>query len=344
MEPPLDEEIQLPASNTPSAPAQIKDYLRVVGLADADVALEPAGAGNMNCVWRARMPGRPSVILKQARAWVEKYPSIAAPVQRSEAEARFYRRIEQSPAVAAHMPRLLLHDARSHLLVIEDLEPAETCDNAYSGHSFTEADLSQLAEWLGALHAIQPLENESDVFANREMRSLNHAHIFDLPLRIDGPFDAMLESVSPGLAVEAARVRSDPAYVAAVRRLGDRYLGECDVPRLLHGDLFPGSLLKRPDGKLWIIDPEFSFFGDPSFDIGVFAAHLVLSGHKPDLVTRWFELHTANRERRQISQAFAGVEIMRRLIGVAQLPLHLTLTEKASLLSLSQQWVMSLEG
>ena len=43
----------------------------------------------MNCTLRVTTTRR-SFILKQARPWVEKYPQIAAPVERARVEAAFY--------------------------------------------------------------------------------------------------------------------------------------------------------------------------------------------------------------------------------------------------------------
>jgi 5-methylthioribose kinase len=39
---------------------------------------------------------------------------------------------------------------------------------------------------------------------------------------------------------------------------------------------FPGSWLKAADG-LRVIDPEFCFLGDPEFDCGILAAHLMIA-------------------------------------------------------------------
>ena len=65
-------------------------------------------------------------------------------------------------------------------------------------------------------------------------------------------------------------------------------------PSLIHGDLFPGSLLQTGSGELRIIDPEFCFCGDPEFDIGVFYAHLLLSGHGEDALTWWLQAALEN--------------------------------------------------
>ncbi len=342
-QPPADLPFQLPATLEAGALASVAAYLEQRHLAEpgAELFLERAGASNMNCVWRARLPGR-SFILKQARAWVEKYPTIAAPVERAEAEARFYRLAAQDPLLAARLPRLLDHDPAAHLLVLADLAPVVSLEECYSGTDrLDSASIDELALWLHQLHRLVIPPATAGLFRNHAMRSLNHAHIFDLPLRREGLFDAMLETITPGLALAAGELRADPDYAAQVAALGRRYLDQ-DRPTLIHGDFFLGSMLRQPGGEIMMIDPEFSFGGDPEFDLGVFYAHLLLSGHDLALGSRWLDRAVRSGTHSEpLVLGYAGVEIMRRLIGVAQLPLPRSLEAKRRLLKQSRLLVLN---
>jgi 5-methylthioribose kinase len=304
------------------------------------VAVELAGEGNMNCVVRVRLPNR-NLILKQARPWVEKYPSISAPVERAASEARFYRFATRDPLVAAMMPRLLDFDDKSALLVMEDLFAAEPLIDCYEGsRRFSQRQLKELAKYTSALHSLPVPVNEREGFRNTAMRRLNHEHIFDLPLRRDGVLYEMLERITPGLDHVANDLRQDSKYCDAVRSLGERYLRQ-NGPSLIHGDLFPGSLLQTGSGELRIIDPEFCFCGDPEFDIGVFYAHLLLSGHGEEALSGWLQAALQNEKRSDfLVFQFAGVEIMRRILGVAQLPVRLSLEAKRRLLEQSRAMVL----
>jgi 5-methylthioribose kinase len=155
------------------------------------------------------------------------------------------------------------------------------------------------------------------------------------PLRDSNGLD--LDGITAGLAEEARSLAADRAYVDAVAVLGQEYL--CDGVALVHGDYFPGSWLKAADG-LRVIDPEFCFLGDPEFDCGILAAHLMMAHCGPDVL----ELVVASVTERHLDlsrvAAYAGVEIMRRLIGVAQLPLSYDIDRKRSLLRLSRQLVV----
>jgi 5-methylthioribose kinase len=304
------------------------------------ITAERAGEGNMNCVVRVRLSER-SLILKQARPWVEKYPSIAAPVERAASEARFYHFAAQSSSVAAMMPRLLDFDDNSALLILEDLFPADTLLDCYQGtRAFNRLQLNELARYTSTLHRLTIPQSERAAFLNEAMRKLNHEHIFDIPLRTDGALSEMLERITPGLDRVGDGLRRDRRLCEAVEKLGRCYL-EHAGSSLIHGDLFPGSLLQMGSGQLRVIDPEFSFCGHAEFDIGVFYAHLMLSRHEETTASFWLQVALEDTPHSDsLALQFAGVEIMRRILGVAQLPASLSLEEKRNLLEQSREMVL----
>ncbi len=274
----------------------------------------------MNLTLRLSTDGR-SFILKQARPWVEKYPAIAAPAGRALVEAAFYRAVSRRSVLRAAMPALLGEDPDSGVIVLQDLGEARDFTGLYRGERLSKRDLEFLLSYLTALH--EPLLEREGLFENREMRALNHEHIFRLPLAAENGLD--LDRITPGLGAAAGELKADRAYVSRVRELGELYL--TDGPSLVHGDYFPGSWL-RTAGGIRVIDPEFCFLGTPAFDFGVLIAHLHLARQRAELA-----------DVDSTAKAFAGVEIMRRLIGVAQLPLDADLDEKRELLALSKRLV-----
>jgi len=315
-------------------------YLRSHGwLAEGEVvtAAAKAGEGNMNYTLRVITPRR-SFIVKQARPWVEKYPHIAAPFERGEMEIRFYRLVAGRPAVRDAMPRLLGGDPTSGVLVLEDLGEARDFTAMYRGLLLADAELTSLVSYLAALHRPFPNADRSTL-RNRAMRALNHEHIFRLPLARDNGLD--LERVTPGLAGGSTWLKEDERYLREVTELGALYLAE-DGEALLHGDYFPGSWLQSQQG-VRVIDPEFCFFGPAAFDLGCMLAHLYLSDQSTALIERllptYRELSGHPVSEKQVRQ-FAGVEIMRRLLGVAQLPLSCGLEKKNELLGSSRSLVL----
>jgi 5-methylthioribose kinase len=284
-----------------------------------------AGEGNMNYTLRVQTNER-SFILKQARPWVEKYPSIDAPDERAVVEANFYRAIRLVQVVASRMPAMLAADETARMLMIEDLTPAHDCTDLYAGAPLSAADLASLVTYLKSLQTIRGTDLPP-VFANRAMRSLNHEHIFDLPIRKSNGLQ--LDAITPGLQATSEELRADERYCRRVTELGKIYLS--DGSSLAHGDFFPGSWMRSQAG-LRVIDPEFCFVGVPEFDFGVFLAHLHLAGIEADVDTGDLD--------RTLVKGFAGTEIMRRLIGVAQLPVRFDIDEKRRLLELSRTLVL----
>jgi 5-methylthioribose kinase len=122
--------------------------------------------------------------------------------------------------------------------------------------------------------------------------------------------------------------------------LGEKYLKK--GTKLLHGDFYPGSWLKTASG-LKVIDPEFSFLGDAEFDLGVMIAHLKMAKFDSIQIDEIVKEYT-NRSTLDLNllAQYTGVEILRRLIGLAQLPLKLELHEKLQLVEEAAKKIKSL--
>ena len=325
-------------------PEALQTYLIRKGwLADDEpiLSLTKPGEGNMNCTLRVRTASR-SLIVKQARPYVEKYPSVAAPTERAVMEGRFYRETAHNPDLRAAMPALLDVDEAEHLLVLEDLGQATDFTTCYqTGQVLPAADVAALTTYLSVLHNQFRTDQPDPAFANQAMRQLNHEHLFDYPFRADNGFD--LDGVQPGLRALAQPYQHNPALTSAARQLGQRYLA--DVPgqsvTLLHGDFYPGSWLQT-GGGVKVIDPEFCFYGPPEFDLGVMLAHLHLA-RQPEAVHRQVRAGYVRPDGfdEQLLHQFMGVEMLRRLIGLAQLPLPLSLAEKADLMQRAERMVLS---
>ena len=318
--------------DTQTAPEALTDYLQSqgwLGPGERVVSVTKAGEGNMNVVLRLGT-NRRSLILKQSRPYVQKYPGIPAPLARIETEKRFYRAVSGA-GVDYHTPDLLGYDAGNFTLLLEDLGQAEDMTFLYGARSIGPGVLNTLTEVLGRIHATPAPADFPD---NLELRRLNHQHIFILPFLENNSF--ALDAIQPGLEALAAPFKTDTALKAEVTVLGERYLAPGAV--LLHGDYYPGSWLLA-SGTVYVIDPEFSFVGFPEFDLGVMGAHLMMATMEPEIINQVFERYAGNCNR-ELAVQIAGTEVLRRLIGLAQLPLERTLEEKAYLLRLARNFVL----
>ena len=317
-------------------PLALQDYLRRRGWLDTEeliLSVSKPGEGNMNYTLRVVTPNR-TLIVKQSRGYVEKYPTIAAPADRAVIEGRFYQAVQTIPRLAGRMPQLLGIDGENNILVLEDLGAASDFTFLYQPcRQLSETDARDLTGYLSDLHGQFVTHTPNPAFANRAMRTLNHEHIVLYPFLEDNGFD--LNTVQPGLQELALPYKRDADLKEIIRHLGDAYLSDSHTDKpvtLLHGDYYPGSWLQTASGTK-IIDPEFCFYGPAEFDLGVMVAHLMMAEQPPTVlntVLTNYEPIAGFDER--LRQRFTGVEIMRRLIGLAQLPLSLSLDKKRGLL------------
>lgn len=292
---------------------------------------EVPGESNMNLVLRIKT-NLGSYILKQSKSYVRKYPQISAPISRIEVEYRFLTLLSTNPYLASHSPKVLHYDSKAHLMLLEDLGEGSDFLPLYGGiRQIQPNELIHLVEYLMQLHQVQVTE-----FPDTDgMRTLNHEHIFEFPFLEENGFD--LNQIQPGLQEASLPYKRDAVLKAKIHSLGQRYLKTGKT--LMHGDFYPGSWLEVASG-IKIIDPEFGGLGDAEFDLGVFLAHLDLTKQDPkvaQLVQTTYNLPLDG----DLVQQYRGVELLRRLIGIAQLPVTLSLDEKKSLLACARTYLMS---
>ncbi len=314
---------------------QLERYLKAQGwlqVGEEITNIEIPGAGNMNFTLRITTPDR-SFIVKQSRDYVEKYPQVAAPVERALREAEFYGLVSGYPQLKKQMPELLGVDKKNHVLYLEDLGHGVDFTYLYQqGKSLKETELEQLICFPATLHTTVNTNATAARLPNREMRKLNHEHIFIYPyLKKNG---LNLDDILPGFQEISDDFKADQTLKNRVKQLGKRYLVDGEI--LLHGDYFPGSWLKTKDG-IKIIDPEFCFFGEPEFEIGIILAHLKMASQSEGLIKKALKIYK-NRAplNEDLCFQFMAVEMLRRLVGLAQLPLTLDLETRTVLLKESR--------
>lgn len=302
---------------------------------DAIEKVEKAGVGNMNLTLRV-ITQEKTLIVKQSRPWVEKYPTISAPVHRTSIEGIFYKSINHHHFLNTYIPKLFGLDERANIIFLEDLGEIDSLETAYSGNPINEKTVHELILWLKTLHQLEFSPETKHLLKNLKMRVLNHEHIFELPLRRNNGLN--LDEITPGLEKIADELKWNMTYCKKVEELGKLYLS--DGKTLLHGDFYPGSWMLK-NNSLYIIDPEFCFFGLPEFDLGVMLAHLALANQPEALQNAMLDSYGHQEHlNKKLVHNFAGVEIMRRIIGVAQLPIPSHKEFKEDLLMKSLEWVM----
>lgn len=294
------------------------------------------GEGNMNYTLRIRSSFR-TFILKQSREYVEKYPSIPAPKERAIIEGRFYELIQLIPELREVTPEVVFMDEENSILMLEDLGDSSDYSTLYKpGKSIEEEEIVALVDFLSSLHQRISKADSSFDFSNEKMRALNAEHIFHYPFLTDNGFD--LDTITSGLQEISLDYKQDTALLEKIKQLSQVYLGDGEF--LLHGDYYPGSWLKTLDG-IKIIDPEFCFWGPAEFDLSVMLAHTYMAQLGDAVRSSVIRHYRAPKGFSwDLTEQLAGVEILRRLIGLAQLPLSLDLNEKKALLATARKMVM----
>jgi 5-methylthioribose kinase len=297
------------------------------------VSVEKAGEGNMNFVMRV-ITNKRSIIIKQARPWVEKYPQVAAPIERVAVEAQFYQAIQSDSVLKSYTPQYLGYEASQFVMAMEDLGESSDFMYAYQKDKYlTQEDMMPLMAFISQLHALPKV----DFPLNTNMKQLNHEHIFNYPFVEDNGFN--LDAIQDGLQALSLPYKKNKPLKKAIQALGEVYLSKEGVA-LIHGDFYLGSWLKVKTG-IKIIDPEFGFRGRPEFDLGVLIAHLKMSEHDISFIETTLKAYKKHPSFDDAMMwAFAGVEILRRILGLAQLPLSLNLAQKEQLLKTASAYIL----
>lgn len=314
-------------------PKEIQEFLQKIGFlkgaSEKVLFSEVPGEGNMNIVLRIKTNER-SFILKQSKPYVQKYKEIPAPVNRINSEYQFYKTLE-SNSVNLNVPKLLGFYKDENVLFFEDLGHCTDFSEIYKTRIFTQSQLTSLITIIKNVHQTKA---PSHYPKNKELRILNHQHIFEFPFLTNNDFS--LDTVQNGLENLSIPYKKDHALKQKIKEVGDLYLSDGDV--LLHGDFYPGSWMKNVD-EIYVLDPEFTFLGFAEFDLGVMAAHIIIATMDTGVIDKVIQEYN-NPINHNLLKKTAGIEIMRRIIGLAQLPLERSLKEKESLLRTAHELIM----
>ena len=303
----------------------LPEYLTALGLLTPGehVSVEPAGEGNINWVRRVRSAARPfSVVVKQARPALERFPEYRVSTQRIEFEARWYETVARFDREKI-CPRVHFFDAQRKALVLEDLGGAEPLNILLARGGDAAGIAAALGRFLGAVHAGTRDPALAARFQNTEMRQLHGEHIFGLPFRAnDFP-------LSPAVRRRAERVAADADLLRRIDAAHRRYR-ELALA-LIHADVQPSNVLVAA-GAPRLLDAEIAHQGDPAFEIGQLAGHLWLRAlargdaraAAPAVSALWSSYMAALDGALEVAFAdvmlHAGIEMLRRTLGAARIP------------------------
>lgn len=234
------------------------DYLRATGHLGADRAAEVSalGWGVSNLVLRVEPEGAAPFVLKQARVQLRTRAHWVSRLDRIWAETAALRLLAPILPIG-NVPAVLFEEPDDYLFAMTCApDDSVVWKEALLAGSCDPEVARRAGAILGTIHeATAGHPALAGVLADRA--------VFD-ELRID-PFYRTVARAHPDLATRlealAASMETPP------------------VPTFVHADFSPKNILVHRGG-LTLVDFETAHAGDPAFDLGFFASHLLLKGFR----------------------------------------------------------------
>ena len=328
--------------------ATLPDYLRQrhaeIGMfaSGTELRIEEIGDGNLNTVYRvsdAVNPGR-SIVLKHAPPYIKILgPGYPLSIERLTYESRALDICNQ--VASGTVPELYYFDAETAVIAMEDLRDAQVLRADLITGNVDTAIAEQIGRFMGAVHSRTYVENLDSTtaqhyrqqFANTTMQSITADYVFTFPYA-----EHETNFWTPGLESDVQRLKSDTDFLQQTENLKQIFLTAQQA--VTHGDLHTGSVLVQ-NNTAKVIDAEFAFYGPVGFDLGLYWANYFLSyfSHqdtsdvqsslKAAIAKTWhtyaleFKTVDGTLKEQALQQifheavGFAGLEMLRRLIGAA---------------------------
>ncbi|MYA70792.1 S-methyl-5-thioribose kinase [Candidatus Poribacteria bacterium] len=326
----------------------LPDYLRQrhaeirVFAPEAELRIEEIGDGNLNTVYRVSDAARPerSLVLKHAPPYIKILgPDYPLSTERLTFESRaldVYNRL-----AIGTVPVQYDFDVDAAVIAMEDLRNASVLRDALIAGTVDPAIAEQVGRFMGIVHSQTYVDNISNAtaqhyrqqFANATMQSITADYVFTFPFT-----EHETNFWTPGLEPDVQHLKADTDFLRQAAHLKRIFLTA--QQGVTHGDLHTGSVLVQ-DNTAKVIDAEFAFYGPVGFDLGLYWANHFLSyfSHQGNLsvqsalktavaqvwdtYTAAFTIADAGLKSEMLGNifqdavGFAGLEMLRRLIGAA---------------------------
>ncbi|KYG89240.1 MULTISPECIES: S-methyl-5-thioribose kinase [Metasolibacillus] len=250
--------------------AKIKDF-------SGELQCREIGDGNLNYVFRVTNEAGASVIVKQAgpQARISESFVLSTDRNRIETEALMLE-AEYTPDL---VPKVLLFDQTMSCCVMEDLKDFEIMRKDlmafHTFNHFSENISTFMAENLIRTtdFLMNPVKKKQlqKQFINPELCEITEHLVYTEPY-IDFKKQNMLTEGNEEFIQDF--VYNDKEMHLKVAKLKQQFLTQGQA--LLHGDLHTGSIFINQK-TLKVIDPEFAFYGPIGYDVGNLVANLTFS-------------------------------------------------------------------
>ncbi|WP_282033347.1 S-methyl-5-thioribose kinase [Metabacillus indicus] len=307
------------------------------------------GDGNLNLVFRITDQSNNGLIIKQALPYA-KVIGESWPLTLDRARIESSAMLKQSETAGEYVPKIYYSDETLAITAMEDLSHLQIARaGLIEGKEFPLLG-RHIGEFLGRTlfyssdFALNPQTKKNLVkqFSNPELCKITEDFVFTDPF-----FDVESNSFEDELRPAAEAIWNDTELKLEVAKLKHKFLTEAEA--LVHGDLHTGSIF-ADDETTKVIDPEFAYYGPIGFDYGHFTANLLMNAISraeakqqvllDHIETAWtvfaeefskawekdaLEVYTGIdgylsfilEKTFEDAVGFAGVEIIRRTIGLA---------------------------
>lgn len=300
--------------------------------------------GNINMVFRVVGEGT-SVIVKQALPYL-RVAGRAWPLTRHRIETENAAVLIHKSLAPKVMPEILYFDQEMCAIVMEDLHEYQPWRDALINGKNCSHVARVVAEYCSEI-----LVRTSDlVLDEREQQDLRRQFYYtELCLVTEELFftapylENKTNRFDTGLSKLVEDLQSDEALRGAASEM--RTIFKTKDQALIHGDLHSGSVMVSED-QVRVIDLEFAFYGPFGFDLGVLFANLALSriahealgnseyctmidayseeiwagfaSNLQSLAGQYsFDAEKFLKDMEQDMYRFAGMEMIRRIVGLA---------------------------
>jgi 5-methylthioribose kinase len=303
---------------------------------------EEIGDGNLNFVYRVSDASHPesSLVLKQAPPYIKILgPDYPLPPERLTFESRALEIYNQ---LASEMvPTQYYFDSDVAVIMMEDLRGYSLLRDDLVAGLVNQTVPKQIGRFMGIAHSQTYADNLDSAsvdkyredFVNTVMQSITADYVFTFPFT-----EHETNFYTDGLEPYVKRLKADEVFLQQARNLKSSFLTKQNG--LTHGDLHTGSIMVKGNSAK-VIDAEFAFYGPVGFDLGLYWANYLLSyfSHQDTLsvqsalktairqtwrtYTAEFKMVDARLKARTLQNifhdavGFAGLEMLRRLIGAA---------------------------
>lgn len=318
-------------------------------------SVDEIGNGNMNYVYRIKelVTGK-SFILKYAAKHIRISDDIMVSTDRIKIEAKVLTYL--SGYAADYIPHIYQYDEINHCILMEDYDDFLIVRDLLVDFEQVPDFAEHVSTYLvkSILPTLELLQEEVlkkeliEQFSN-PLCDITKTYVFTEPFDVHGSTNAIYE---PNQSYIEQEIFQDSKLLAEIEVIKDLFSNKKQA--LLHGDLHTGSIFTNKTSVI-VFDYEFAFFGPIGFDIGNLVANMIFAwlhakafGQRKDyiqwmeetiiktldlftekLILEWecykadnaadhlIEITSYLKEILQDTASFAGVELIRRVVGIA---------------------------